>query len=99
MVRQTVLGVYGEQPYGTDESVDVRSALRSYMIWSARQMFLEDEIGSIEVGKLADIAVWDQNLYEAPVDAIKDLECQLTLFNGTIVFRNANAPITVSGGP
>lgn len=99
MARQPVLGVYGEQPYGTDESVDVRSALRSYTIWSARQMFLEDEIGSIEVGKLADIAVWDQNLYEAPVDAIKDLECQLTLFNGTIVFRNPNAPITISGGP
>ena len=50
------------------------------------------------MGKLADIAVWDRNPYEAPVDAIKDLECQLTLFNGEIVFRNPTAPITVSGG-
>lgn len=97
MARQPLLGVYGEQPYGTDETVDIRSALRSYTIWSARQMFLEDEIGSIEVGKLADIAVWDQNLYEAPVDAIKDLECQLTLFNGDIVYRNPDTPVTISG--
>jgi len=30
------------------------------------QMFLEDRIGSIEVGKDADIAVWDRNMYAVP---------------------------------
>jgi predicted amidohydrolase YtcJ len=80
------------------ESVDIQTALRSATIWVARQMFLEDEIGSIEVGKLADIAVWDRDLYHVSAAAIKDLTCQLTLFNGEIVYRHPDAPIAVSGG-
>ena len=52
-------------------------------------MFLEDVIGSIEVGKYADIAVWGQDLYSMPVDAIKDLECQMTLFNGEVVYKRS----------
>jgi hypothetical protein len=87
MARETLLGVYGTNPYGRDEAVDVRTALRSYTIWAARQMFLEDEIGSIEVGKYADIAVWDQDPYAAPVAAIKDLKCRMTLFQGEVVYR------------
>lgn len=88
MARETVLGVYGTNPYGRDEAVDVRTALRSYTIWAARQMFLEDEIGSIEVGKYADIAVWDKDPYSAPAAAIKDLKCRMTLFQGKVVYRD-----------
>ena len=42
------------------KSVDIHAALRSYTVWAARQLFLEDRIGSLEVGKDADIAVWDR---------------------------------------
>jgi hypothetical protein len=52
-------------------------------------MFLEDVIGSIEVGKYADLAVWDKNLYAGPIDAIKDIECQMTFFAGEPVFVRA----------
>ncbi|UCC84340.1 MAG: amidohydrolase [Gemmatimonadota bacterium] len=91
--RETLLGVYGPNPFGKDESIDIATALRSYTIWSARQMFLEDKIGSIEVGKYADLAVWDKNLYEVPAAEIKDLRCQMTLFNGRIVYRNPDAAL------
>lgn len=50
-------------------------------------MFLEDRIGSIEVGKNADIAVWDRDPYTAPTDSLKDMKCELTLFRGQIVYR------------
>jgi predicted amidohydrolase YtcJ len=89
MTRETLLGTYGPDPYGRDEAVDVRTALRSYTIWAARQMFLEDKIGSIEVGKYADIAVWDKDLYRVPVAEIKDLQCRMTLFQGKVVYRAA----------
>jgi predicted amidohydrolase YtcJ len=87
MARETLLGVYGSNPYGEAEAVDVRTALRSYTIWAARQMFLEDRIGSIEVGKYADIAVWDKDPYTAPTAAIKDLKCRMTLFQGRVVYQ------------
>ncbi len=34
----------------------------SHSPFGAHQMFLEDKVGSIEVGKYADLAVWDRNL-------------------------------------
>lgn len=87
VARQTLNGTYGAQPFGTAESVDVRTALRSYTAWAARTMFLEDRIGTIEVGKDADLAVWDRNLYQVPTDQLKDMRCELTLMRGTIVYK------------
>jgi predicted amidohydrolase YtcJ len=85
VAREPLLGVYGAHPYGSAESVDVRTALRSFTIWAARQMFLEEKVGSIEVGKYADLAVWDRDLYGIEADRIKELKCEMTLFQGKIV--------------
>jgi predicted amidohydrolase YtcJ len=95
VARETLLGIHGKNPYGKDEAVDVRTALRSYTIWSARQFFLEDKIGSIEVGKYADLAVWDRDLYSVPVEELKEIECQMTLLEGDIVYQKEGAPLTV----
>ncbi len=97
IVRETLLGVYGSNPYGTDESIDIRTVLRSYTIWSARQMFLEHKIGSIEVGKYADIAIWNKDLYGIAPEDIKDIECQMTLFNGRVVYRRPESRIWMEG--
>ena len=56
-------------------------------IWAARQMFLETKIGSIEPGKYADLAVWDRDLYRVPTSDLKDMQCQMTIFNGKVVYR------------
>ena len=55
--RQSLKGTYGAHPFGTAESVDIHAALRSYTAWGARQLFLEDRIGSLEIGKEADIVL------------------------------------------
>ncbi len=89
IARQTLNGRYGAKPFGTAESVDIKSALRSYTIWAAHQIFLEDRVGSIEVGKDADIAVWDRDFYTVPPDAIKDAKCELTLLAGRVVYRKS----------
>jgi predicted amidohydrolase YtcJ len=87
VARQTLNATYGATPFGTSESVDVRTALRSYTAWAARTMFLEDRVGTIEVGKEADLAVWDRNPYTVPTDRLKDMRCELTLVRGTIVYK------------
>ena len=78
--------MYGDQPYGTAESVDVETALRSYTIWAARQMFMEDKLGSIEPGKYADLAVWDRDPTTIPTIELRDMRCDMTVFNGEVVF-------------
>jgi predicted amidohydrolase YtcJ len=87
MARRPLLGIHGEDAFGQEQSIDVRSALRSYTIWAAHQMFMDDVTGSIEVGKYADIAVWDTDLYRAAPEEIKNMQCQMTLLEGDIVYR------------
>lgn len=90
MTRETLLGVNGD-PFGRAEAVDVRTALRAVTIWAARQMFLERKIGTIEVGKYADLAVWDRDPYTIPAAQLRDMKCELTLFDGKVVFRAGDA--------
>jgi predicted amidohydrolase YtcJ len=82
IARQTAKGTYGLQPFGMAEGVDIHTALRSYTAWGSRQMFLDDKIGTLEVGKRADIAVWDRDLYSVSNEQIKDLKCLMTLLDG-----------------
>ncbi|HTS49995.1 MAG TPA: amidohydrolase [Bryobacteraceae bacterium] len=96
LARQTAKGTYGPQPFGTAEAVDIHTALRSYTAWGARQMFLENKIGTLEVGKRADIAVWDRDLYAVPSGQIKTLKCLMTLVNGEVVYSAPNSPLTTA---
>jgi predicted amidohydrolase YtcJ len=87
VARETQAGTYGKTPFGAAESVDIKTALKSYTTWAARLMFLENEVGSIEVGKQADLAVWDRNMYKVPTADLKDLRCEMTLVAGRVVFE------------
>jgi predicted amidohydrolase YtcJ len=99
VARETLLGVHGANPWGMEQSVDVRAALKSYTIWAARQMFLEDKIGSVEVGKYADLAVWDRNLYEVPTADLEHLVCRMTIFNGRVVYVREDSSSAAARDP
>ena len=71
----------------TSGSLQVHTALRAVTIWAARQMFLETKVGSIEVGKYADLAVWDRDPYRVSTALLKDMRCLMTLFNGRVVYQ------------
>jgi predicted amidohydrolase YtcJ len=97
VARQTAKGTYGMNPFGIAEAVDIHTALRSYTAWGSQQMFLEKGIGSLEVGKRADIAIWDRDLYTVPTEQIKDMKCLMTLLDGEVVYSAAGSPVRVSG--
>jgi len=96
LARETAKGTYGAHPFGMDESVNIHTALRSYTAWGARQMFLENKIGTIEVGKKADIAVWDRDLYAISGEQLKDMKCLMTLIDGKVVYSAPDSPVAVS---
>ena len=43
--REALKGTFGPHPFGTAEAVDIHAALRSYTLWAARQLFLDDSHG------------------------------------------------------
>ncbi|HEX3847616.1 MAG TPA: amidohydrolase [Steroidobacteraceae bacterium] len=87
--RQALKGTYGAHPFGVAEAVDVHTALRSYTAWAARQLFLEKRVGTLEPGKEADIAVWEQNMYGIPAAELHNLRCDMTLVRGRVVFDSS----------
>lgn len=97
VARQTLNGTFGKTPFGMDEAVDVRTALKSYTIWAAHTIFLDDRIGSIEVGKDADLAVWDRDPYTVPTAALRDMKAELTMVKGKAVFRGPAFPAAARG--
>jgi predicted amidohydrolase YtcJ len=88
VARQPLKGAFGPQPFGTDEAIDVHTALKSYTIWAARQIFEEKNTGSLEPGKWADLAVWDRNPYTVPTGSLKDMQCLMTFYKGGVVFEH-----------
>jgi predicted amidohydrolase YtcJ len=84
--REALKGTYGRHPFGTAEAVDIHTALRSYTLWAAHQLFLDARTGSLEVGKDADIAVWDSNPYDMPSPELRNLHCEMTLLAGAVVY-------------
>jgi len=86
VARTTLKGTYGPTPFGTAEAVDAHAALKSYTAWAARQIKADDRAGDLTVGKSADLAIWDRNPYTVSTDALKDMVCEMTLFQGVVVF-------------
>jgi predicted amidohydrolase YtcJ len=79
------------QPRET-ERVDVDTMIRGYTIDAAYQLHMEDEIGSIEVGKKADLVVLDQNLFEIDAYEIHKTAVLLTMMDGDIVYVADDSP-------
>ena len=71
-----------------DERVDLATMIAAYTINGAYQMKLDAVQGSIEVGKRADLAVLDRNLFEIPASEISDAQVVMTVFDGRIVYAN-----------
>ena len=52
-------------------------------------MFQEDNLGSIQPGKLADLVVLDRDYLTVPADQIKDIKPVQTLVGGRVVYDAA----------
>ena len=67
------------------ERLSLEEALRAATINGAYVNGLDRELGSLKVGKLADLIVLDRNLFEVDVEEIPDTKVAMTLFEGRIV--------------
>jgi predicted amidohydrolase YtcJ len=65
-----------------EEALTREQAIRFYTANNAYLVFLEDQIGSLEPGKLADLIILDRDLLTCPTDDIKDAKVLSTYLGG-----------------
>ena len=70
------------------ECMSLADMLASFTINGAYANFLEQETGSIEAGKLADLVVLEDNLFKIPVTEIADVKVLMTIFEGKIIYQD-----------
>lgn len=68
-----------------DQALTVEEALYGYTMGGAYTSFEEDIKGSIEVGKLADMVILSEDIFDIPADKIKDVQVETTIFNGRVL--------------
>jgi len=86
VARKTVKGT----PKGgwfPKQRISVKEAIKAYTINNAYAAFEDDIRGSLVVGKLADITVFDRNLLKIPRDEILKTNVVYTIIDGKIVFE------------
>jgi len=79
--------VGGQAWRGPEETPTRVNALRMYTQGSAWFAFAEKERGSLEVGKLADLAVLSKDYFKVPVEEIGEIEAVMTVVGGKIVYE------------
>jgi hypothetical protein len=80
----TGVNSFGDRVNG-DQQISRQEALRAYTRGNSWFLNMEDRIGSIEPGKLADLAVLDRDYFAVPEVEIKQVRSVLTVVDGRIV--------------
>ena len=69
------------------QEISLADAVKAYTLNAAYVMRQEDKVGSIEVGKEADLVVLDRNIFEISATQINKTKVDLTYLKGKIVFK------------
>jgi predicted amidohydrolase YtcJ len=75
---------------GPEQRLTVDQAIRAQTLDAAWQLFADDVIGSLEVGKYADLVVLSADPRAVPPETIADLEVRATYLAGRRVYANSD---------
>ena len=85
-VNRTTLNHTPEGGWFPEQKISVHEALESYTMNNAYADFEGDIRGSLKPGKVADITVCDRNLLEIDPSDILNMNIEMTIVDGKIVF-------------
>jgi hypothetical protein len=81
----------GKNPEGwiPEEKITLAEAVEAYTMGSAFAEFQEREKGSITPGKLADIVILSDNIFDVKPEAIRNVKVETTIVGGKVVYGGA----------
>ncbi|WP_026115493.1 amidohydrolase [Nocardiopsis kunsanensis] len=74
---------------GTDQAVTLHEALRAHTLDAAHALGVEDRLGSLHPGHLADLVVLDADVRTLGPERLRDVNAWLTVLDGKVVHRAA----------
>lgn len=96
LTRTTDPSVTGEYVIGVlpsaDECLTLDEIIKAATYGGAYSMYLEDEIGTIEVGKKADLVIMDMDITNSDIEDVANVQIMKTFFDGKLVWDADNAP-------
>ena len=73
-------------PFLLEQALTVEEAVALYTTGPARLAGAEQDLGTLEAGKWADLVVLDQDIFTVPKETIKDIPVALTMVGGRVSF-------------
>lgn len=70
-----------------EEAIDLATVIRIYTINSATALRIDRVAGSLQVGKSADFAILNQDIFARPPECISKTRSVLTMFEGKVVYQ------------
>ena len=71
----------------TPQEISLEDAVKAYTINAAYVMRQENRVGTIEVGKEADLILLDRNIFKIPASQIGETKVDLTYLKGKLVYE------------
>lgn len=79
---------YPEGGWIPEEKISIQEAIDAYTFGAAYALDAENEIGSLEAGKYADIVVLDRDLFKLDAREILNTKVIMTMMNGEVVYSS-----------
>ncbi len=86
VTRQTLDGAH---PHGwiPEQKITAYEAMLCYTANNAHAVFSEKELGSVGMGKLADLAVLSSEIFTIPPNEIEQVRVEMTVFDGEVIYE------------
>lgn len=85
-VKRRMMDDLPEEGWNPQEKFTVAEAIRNHTYGVAYMLNHDNIIGTLEEGKLADINVFNKNIF-ADEEELPNMKCSMTVFNGEIVYK------------
>jgi hypothetical protein len=90
VARKSIVDGFSNEDWHPEEAVTRQEALKMFTAWPAYASFMENDLGTIEVGKLADFTVYDKDIMTIPEREILTVNTVLTIVEGKVVYSGAD---------